>query len=142
IESKQQASQYSNTRLLIAGEWCDATDNRTQAVVNPTTGKQIGHVAHASTKDLDRALKAAAHGFDIWKATPAVERSRIMRRAAVLLRERVEYIATLMTLEQGKPLVESRIETLAGADIIEWFADEGMPVFGRVVPSRSSPNLR
>jgi len=128
---------YPNTQLLIAGQWQDAADGRTLPVHNPATGAEIGRVAHASIADLDRALEAAQKGFETWRDMPALERQKIMRRAAGLMRERAETIAAVLTQEQGKPLAEARIETLAAADIIDWFADEGMRVYGRIVPSRS-----
>jgi succinate-semialdehyde dehydrogenase/glutarate-semialdehyde dehydrogenase len=128
---------YPNTQLLIGGEWTDAQGGATLDVVNPSTGKVIGKVAKASTADLDRALEAAQKGFERWRDVPANERSAIMRRAAALMRERADAIAPLMTQEQGKPLPEARIETLASADIIEWFAEEGRRVYGRIVPSRN-----
>ncbi len=128
---------YVNTQLLIANQWQDAADGRTIAVFNPATGKEIGRVAHAGIADLDRALAAAQKGFEAWRDTSAFERAKTMRRAAALLRERAGEIATLLTQEQGKPLVEAKGEVLAAGDIIDWFADEGMRVYGRVVPSRS-----
>jgi succinate-semialdehyde dehydrogenase/glutarate-semialdehyde dehydrogenase len=128
---------YPNTQLLIDGQWQDAADGRSLAVFNPSTGAEIGRVAHAGKADLDRALAAAQKGFETWRNQPAFERSKAMRRAAALLRERAELIAHLLTQEQGKPLVEAKMETLAGADIIEWFADEGMRVYGRIVPARN-----
>ncbi|MEN9905542.1 MAG: hypothetical protein RLZZ555_2107 [Pseudomonadota bacterium] len=127
---------YPNTQLLIDGKWQDAADGRTLPVMNPATGLEIGRVAHAGIADLDRALAAAQQGFEKWRDMPAIERGRIMRRAAGLMRERAEGIAALLTQEQGKPLAEAKVETLAAADIIEWFADEGMRVYGRIVPSR------
>jgi succinate-semialdehyde dehydrogenase/glutarate-semialdehyde dehydrogenase len=130
-------SSYPDTRLLIANEWQDASGGKTIPVVNPATGQPIGKVAHASIADLDRALAAAQKGFETWRAVPAFERAAIMRRAAQLLRERAGDIARLLTQEQGKPLVEAKGETLAGADIIDWFAAEGMRVYGRIVPSRN-----
>jgi succinate-semialdehyde dehydrogenase/glutarate-semialdehyde dehydrogenase len=130
-------SSYTDTRLLINGEWCDASSGKTLEVLNPATGKVIGKVAHAGIADLDRALAAAQHGFAIWRKVPALERQATMRKAAVLLRERVEEVARLMTMEQGKPFAESRAEVLSAADIIEWFADEGRRVYGRIVPSRN-----
>jgi succinate-semialdehyde dehydrogenase / glutarate-semialdehyde dehydrogenase len=87
--------------------------------------------------DLDRALVAAQQGFEAWRRIPAHERAATMRRAAALLRERVDHIAALLTLEQGKPLAEARTETLSAAGIIDWFADEGLRIYGRVVPSRN-----
>ena len=127
---------YPDTRLLINNEWCDASDGKTIDVVNPATGKTIGKVAHATKKDMDRALEAAQTGFNTWRAMPAIERAGIMRKAAALLRERADAIASLLTQEQGKPLAEAKGEVLAGAGIIEWFADEGLRVYGRIVPAR------
>jgi succinate-semialdehyde dehydrogenase / glutarate-semialdehyde dehydrogenase len=130
-------SSYSDTRLLIAGEWVDAASGKTLDVLNPATGQVIGKVAHAGKADLDRALTAAQKGFEAWRNVPANERAATMRRAAALVRERAGEIAPLLTQEQGKPLAEARGETLAAADIIEWFADEGRRVYGRIVPSRN-----
>ena len=128
---------YPNTQLLIDGQWQDAADGRTLPVFNPATGAEIGRVAHAGIADLDRALAAAQKGFEAWRDVPAIERGRIMRRAAGLMRERADGIAAALTQENGKPLAEAKIETMAAADIIEWFADEGMRVYGRIVPTRN-----
>ena len=130
-------TDYPDTRLLIAGQWCDAASGKTISVVNPSTGGVIGRVAHAGVADLDRALAAAQSGFEAWRRIPAHERAATMRRAAALVRERAADIAPLLTQEQGKPLAEARVEVLASADIIEWFADEGRRVYGRIVPSRN-----
>jgi succinate-semialdehyde dehydrogenase / glutarate-semialdehyde dehydrogenase len=132
-----ESAVYPNVQLHIAGQWRDAEDGRTIPVLNPATEEQIGTVAHASQSDLDTALAAAARGFAIWSQTSAFERAKIMRRAAELIRERAKSIALLMTLEQGKPLFESKTETLLAADIIEWFAEEARRTYGRVVPARA-----
>jgi len=128
---------YPNTQLLIDGQWQDAADGRTLPVYNPASGAEIGRVAHAGIVDLDRALEATQRGFEVWRDRPSLERQKIMRGAAALLRERCDRIARVLTREQGKPLTEARLETLAAADIIDWFADEGMRVYGRIVPSRN-----
>jgi succinate-semialdehyde dehydrogenase/glutarate-semialdehyde dehydrogenase len=130
-------TRYSDTRLLINGKWCDAVSGKTLDVMNPATGQVIGTVAHAGIPDLDAALAAAQRGFEAWRKVPAHDRAAVMRKAAGLLRERAEAIARLMTLEQGKPYAEARMEMMAAADIIEWFADEGRRVYGRIVPSRN-----
>ena len=127
---------YPNTQLFIHGEWRDAAAGETLAVFNPATGKEIGRVAHARQADLDLALTAAQKGFETWRDMPAIERNKIMRKAASLMRERAGDIGKLLTQEQGKPLAEAKGESLAAADIIEWFADEGLRVYGRIVPSR------
>lgn len=133
---------YLDTRLFINGEWRDAADGRTLAVRNPATGEEIGRVAHAGKADLDRALEAAQCGFEIWRDYTPAARSKIMRKAAGLMRERAADIAQLLTQEQGKPLIEARGEALAAADIIEWFAEEGFRVYGRLVPHRTNIAIR
>lgn len=131
------ATHYPDTRLLIGNEWSDALSGKTIDVLNPATGRVIGKVAHAGIPDLDRALIAAQRGFNAWRKVPAHERATTMRRAATLLRERSADIARILTMEEGKPLAEASIEVLASADIIEWFADEGRRVYGRIVPPRN-----
>ena len=135
-------TSYPNTQLYIDGRWQDAAGGRTLAVHNPATGQEIGRVAHASRADLDLALAAAQKGFETWRDTTPAERSKIMRKAAGLLRERATDIARLLTQEQGKPLAEARVEVMAAGDIIEWFAEEGFRVYGRIVPSRGNLAIR
>lgn len=129
---------YPDIQLLIDGVWCKAESGKTIPVVNPATGEQIGTVAHAEKADLDRALAAVEKGFQIWRKTSAFDRSKIMRKAADLLRARAETIAPLLTMEQGKPLIEAKGEALAGADVIDWFAEEGRRAYGRVIPARAA----
>jgi succinate-semialdehyde dehydrogenase/glutarate-semialdehyde dehydrogenase len=133
---------YPDTRLFIGGTWRDAADGRTLAVRNPATGEEIGRVAHAGRDDLDAALAAAQRGFETWRDMMPAARSKIMRAAAAAMRERADAIAQLLTQEQGKPLAEARGEAMAAADIIEWFAEEGFRVYGRIVPHRSNPAVR
>lgn len=129
--------KYTDTLLHIDGEWVEASDKRMIPVRNPASDEIIGRVAHATITDLDRAALSAQRGFETWRNFPAHEREGIMRRAAAILRERADGIAHLMTLEQGKPLAESRLELAAAADVTEWFADEGLRIYGRIVPSRN-----
>jgi len=128
---------YPNTSLFIDGAWSASASGRTISVLNPATAEEIGTVAHASTADLDRALDAAAKGFATWRKVSAFDRSKVMRKAAGLLRDRAEAIAKIVTMEQGKPLAEARMETLIGADVIEWFAEEARRAYGRVIPARA-----
>ena len=128
---------YPNVQLLINNEWRAARGQATIDVHNPADGKVIGTVAKASIADLDDALAAAAKGFEIWRNTPAFERGRLMRAAAALLRERSGDIARMMTLEQGKPLAEAKVEVASASDIIEYFAEEGKRVYGRLVAPRA-----
>jgi succinate-semialdehyde dehydrogenase/glutarate-semialdehyde dehydrogenase len=133
----RRAAMYPDVYLFINGAWGPAGSGKTLPVVNPATGETIGTVAHAETADLDRALAAAEAGFAVWRRMAAYDRSKIMRKAAEILRTRVDSIAPLMTQEQGKPLAEAKVETAFSADIIEWFAEESRRAYGRVVPSRA-----
>jgi succinate-semialdehyde dehydrogenase/glutarate-semialdehyde dehydrogenase len=133
---------YIDTQLFINGQWQAPAEGRTLPVMNPATGKEIGRVAHATRPDLERAVEAARKGFNVWREMLPNERSKIMRKAAALMRERAGEIAPLLTQEQGKPLVEAKAETLAAADVIEWFAEEGFRIYGRIVPSRASVTIR
>uniref|UniRef100_UPI00260E9203 NAD-dependent succinate-semialdehyde dehydrogenase n=1 Tax=uncultured Paracoccus sp. TaxID=189685 RepID=UPI00260E9203 len=133
---------YPNTQLLIAGKWCEGSEGRQLPVYNPATGSAIGAVALADLADLDKALVAADQGFKVWRNTSPLVRAQIMRRAADLLRERAEQIARLITLEQGKPIAQSRVEVAVAADTIDWFADEGRRVYGQIIPPRMAGVLQ
>ena len=133
---------YENVQLLIDGNWAPAAEGGTIPVLNPATGEPIGTVAHAEIPDLDRALAAAARGFDVWRRTSAHERSKIMRRAADLIRERADAIARIMSIEQGKPVAEARGETMLAPDIIDWYAEEGRRAYGRLIPARAGNVLQ
>ena len=128
---------YPSTQLFINGEWRGGVEGKTIEIVDPATEETIGTVAHAMKADLDAALEAVDKGFKVWSEMSAFERSKIMRKAANLLRERVDRIATIMTREQGKPVAEARMEVLAGADTIDWFAEEARRTYGRIVPARA-----
>lgn len=127
----------THTQLLVNGRWTESSSGRRLDVLNPATGAQVGTVAYADESDLAQLADAATTGFRAWRRVPALERATTMRRAAALLRERADHIARLMTLEQGKPLAESRAEVMSGADTIEWFAEEGRRCYGRVVAPRN-----
>ncbi len=129
---------YQNVLLHVGGQWRAAQGGRTIDVVNPATEEVLGTLAHASTADLDEVLDWAAKGFAVWRKLSAHERAKLMRKAADLLRERLDKIAALMTLEQGKPLAEAKTELAGSADVIDWFAEEGRRAYGRVIPARQA----
>jgi succinate-semialdehyde dehydrogenase / glutarate-semialdehyde dehydrogenase len=130
-------SAYPDTQLFIDGKWSPGASGRTIPIENPSTGQTIGQLAYAEKADLDRALAAAAKGFQSWRKVSAHERAKLMRAAASLLRERAESIARLLTLEQGKPIAQARMELAACADIIDWFAGEAPRIYGRLIAARS-----
>jgi len=130
-------SMYPDTQLFIDGEWVDGAGAVTLPVVNPLDGRRIGAVARAEIADLDRAANAAARGFALWRATPAVNRAEILRRAAHVLRRDADETARLMSLEQGKPVAEALGEVQRGAEFIDWMAGEAQRNYGRIVPARA-----
>ncbi|MDP3135527.1 MAG: NAD-dependent succinate-semialdehyde dehydrogenase [Burkholderiaceae bacterium] len=127
---------YPSIHLHIGGAWRAGSLPQTQSVINPATGATIAEYPLASAQDLDAAVASAVKGLAAWRRVAAAERCRLMRKAADLLRTRADEIAALITAEQGKRLSEARLEVLSGADVIEWFAEEGRRCYGRVIPSR------
>ncbi|MEO1177994.1 MAG: NAD-dependent succinate-semialdehyde dehydrogenase [Pseudomonadota bacterium] len=101
----------------------------------------IGRVAKAGTADLNAAVAAADTGFALWRAASPLKRAAVLRGAAELLRARADQIAPIMTLEQGKPIAEAKVEITASAEILEWFAEEARRSYGRIVPSRLDGSL-
>ena len=113
------------TQMYIDGQWCDASNGATLAVINPADESTLAHVAFGGRLDADRAIEAAARAFPAWRALTAYDRAKLLKKTADLIRERADAIARTMTQEQGKPLPEAKGETLATADTFEWFAEEG-----------------
>jgi len=130
-------TEYPDIKLFIAGKWRDGKEGKTLPVIDPATEEEIGRLSVATTPDLDEALASAERGFAVWRDVPAYERYRIMRRAADNLRQRKDDIAWLMTREQGKPLLQSALEVAAGADTVDWFAEEARRTYGQVIPARA-----
>lgn len=122
--------------LFIDGKFCSGSAGRTIPVENPATGEGIGQLAMAETDDIQRAAIAAAQAFPKWKRQLPIERSRILREAAQLIRTRVDRIAATMTAEQGKLIAEATRETLFAADVFDWYAEEGRRIYGETIPSR------
>ncbi|MDE1150537.1 MAG: NAD-dependent succinate-semialdehyde dehydrogenase [Azospirillaceae bacterium] len=134
------SARYPRIQLYIDGAWTDGTAERWTDVINPATEEVIGRVPHASVADLDRALAAAQRGFALWRDTPVAERTRILKTAARILRERSAEIGRIMTLEQGKLVAEATGEAQRVAGTLEWDTEEARRAYGRIIPTE--PNLR
>jgi succinate-semialdehyde dehydrogenase/glutarate-semialdehyde dehydrogenase len=128
-------AHYEPLYLFINGEWIAASERDTAPVINPASLQELGRVPLATGADLEQALQTAKRAFDAWRNTVPAERARILKDSANLIRERAAHIAELLTLEEGKPLEESRDEVLRAAEYFEWFAEEARRIDGRVVPS-------
>lgn len=122
-------------QCYINGEWVDADDKSTMAVHNPADGVQIGTVPRMGAAETKRAIEAAHAAWPAWRAKTAKERAAILRKWYDLMMANQEDLAILMTVEQGKPLTESRGEIAYGASFIEWFAEEAKRVYGDTIPA-------
>jgi len=125
-------------QCFIDGAWADASDGRTIPVVNPADQSVLGTVPSLTKDDVRRAIEAANRALPAWRAMAAKQRAQSIRRWYDLCMAHQEDLAKLLTLEQGKPLKESRGEIAYGASFLEWFAEEAKRVYGDVIPAASS----
>ena len=128
---------YEDLALYINGEFIKGGDRREQDIINPANMQVLGKLPHATRDDLDRALAAASKAFQGWRFTSPLERGKVLRRVAELIRERSPAIARNITLDQGKPLAEALQEVQTCAEHAEWHAEECRRIYGRVIPPRS-----
>lgn len=135
-------TSYPEVHLLIDGVWCNGTGKQSIEVLDPGNEQVLGKVTHAEIADLDRALEASERGFKVWCKVPANQRANLMRKAANILAERSNDIATIISMEHGKPLREARGEMEKAVDLINYFADEAVRTYGRIIPSRVSGVLQ
>ncbi len=126
--------EFLKQQCYVNGEWIDADDRATFEVTNPADGSVLGTVPRLGADETRRAIDAAAAAMPTWRALTGKERAAILRRWHDLMIEHADDLALLMTLEQGKPITESRGEIVYAASFIEWFAEEAKRVYGDVIP--------
>jgi succinate-semialdehyde dehydrogenase / glutarate-semialdehyde dehydrogenase len=119
----------------VGGEWIDAAGVDTIPVFDPATGTQIGTVPALGAAETRLAIAAADGAWGGWRALPAAERANLLMRWHDLMIDNLEDLAIIMTVEQGKPLAESRGEIRYGASFVKWFAEEGRRVDGDIIPA-------
>jgi len=125
-------------QCYIDGQWTDAHSAQSISVINPANGMKIGEVPNMGAAEAKAAVDAAETAFKSWRHTTAKQRAVMLRKLADLMIENQEDLAALMTLEQGKPLLESRGEIAYAASFFEWFAEEGKRMYGDVIPQHQS----
>ncbi|MDH3918053.1 MAG: NAD-dependent succinate-semialdehyde dehydrogenase, partial [Rhodospirillales bacterium] len=125
-------------QCYIDGAWVDAETGETIEVTNPATGDVLGTIPKLGASETRRAIEAAERAWPAWRAITAKERATVLRRWFDLMIENQEDLAVLMTLEQGKPLAESRGEIAYGAGFVEWFAEEAKRVYGDTIPAHQA----
>ena len=128
---------YSKYGQFIDGRWQASSNKETYDVINPATEEIIGKASKASANDIDKALKSAEKGFEVWKKYSPWDRAAIIRKIADKIRKKNNELAKWMTLETGKPLAEGLAEVSGSADIFEWNAEETKRIYGQTVESRS-----
>jgi succinate-semialdehyde dehydrogenase/glutarate-semialdehyde dehydrogenase len=123
----------TDLQLFIDGVWKSGEGREAHAVVNPVDAQPIADLPFATKADLDEALAASERAWPEWRSTDVEKRGAILHKTAQLLRERAEHIGRIMTQEQGKPLVESRSEVLASAQLFDWYAEDAKRDYGRTL---------
>jgi len=132
---------YEKFGQFINGEWVKSSSGETYDVINPANEEIIGKASKANSDDIQKAIKSAAKGLEIWKNTSPWERSKILRKISELIRQKVDVLSKWMTLEVGKPLSEGPGEVNGAADIFEWNSEETKRIYGEINQSRF-PNTR
>ncbi len=122
------------TRAYVAGEWVEADDGSTFAVVNPARGDVICEVPNLGRAETARAIKAAQTAMKDWAAHTAKERAVVLRKWFDLLIANQDDLGTILCAEMGKPLAEAKGEIAYGASFIEWFGEEAKRVYGETIP--------
>lgn len=130
-----QKLSFKHDANYIDGKWAPADSGKTLEVTDPATGEVLGLVPNSGRAETRRAIEAAEKAFPAWRARTAADRAAILLRLADLIRANQEDLAVLLTLEQGKPLAESRGEIGMSAAYIQWFAEEARRIYGDTIPS-------
>jgi len=123
-------------QCFINGEWVNANNNEKIEVNNPATLEIIGSVPNCGKEETNYAISKAFDAWKNWRGKTALDRSTILRKWNDLILENQEDLARIMTIEQGKPLQESKGEIVYGASFVEWFAEEAKRVYGDIIPDR------
>ncbi|APQ12460.1 betaine-aldehyde dehydrogenase [Pseudomonas oryzihabitans] len=132
-------ARFAEQQLYIGGRYVAATSGATFETLNPATGEVLAKVQRASRADVDKAVEAAAAGQKVWAAMTAMQRSRILRKAVDILRERNDELALLETLDTGKALSETQaVDIVTGADVLEYYAGLIPALEGEQIPLRET----
>ncbi|WP_445819156.1 NADP-dependent succinate-semialdehyde dehydrogenase [Alcaligenes sp. SDU_A2] len=132
-----QRKDLFRQQCFVNGQWQDADSGQTLDVHNPATGQSLGTVPRMGADETRRAIESARQAWAGWRAKTAQQRSVILRRWFELMMAHQDDLATLMTLEQGKPLAEAKGEIAYAASYFEWYAEEGKRAYGDVIPAAS-----
>ena len=127
---------YEKFGQFIDGKWQKSSGGETYDVLNPATEEVIGKASKANKEDINKALRSAEKGLEIWKNTPPWERAKVIRKISELIRKKVDTLSKWLTLEVGKPLAEAAGEIGGAGDIFEWNSEETKRIYGQSLQSR------
>src|SRR2546429_4575168 len=116
---------YTDLALYIDGKWVNGGGRKGEDVLNPATGKPLAHLPHAGKADLDEALEAAKRGFALWRANPAYDPAKNIRKAPHPMRDRPDLISKELVQEQGKEYAEARVAVNTTSHNTHWHPEEG-----------------
>jgi acyl-CoA reductase-like NAD-dependent aldehyde dehydrogenase len=125
-------------KQYIKGDWSDAANGGTSAVVNPASEESLRTVPFGNAEDCTAAIEAAEAALPAWSRATPYERGAILGKASRIMRERLDDLARTTVMESGKPSAEAHREWMVSADLFEWFGEEGKRAYGRIIPSRSA----
>ncbi|MBE8167971.1 MAG: aldehyde dehydrogenase family protein, partial [Shewanella sp.] len=126
------------SKCYINGCWVDSPENQFTDVINPALLQTIASVPNLSGRETHDAINAAEVALKSWCKRTAVERSDVLKKWFVLIKDNIDDLAMLITLEQGKPLQEAQGEVKYAASFIEWFAEESKRVYGEIIPQHQT----
>ena len=129
------------SHMFINGEEVSSRSGKVEIIYNPANQEPVAEVSMGSRQDAKIALEAAKQAFPLWSKTSSQERGRVLHAAAVLVRERADGIAQLLTKEQGKPLKNARMEVMSSADVLDYYAEEGKRNYGEWIVSPHSRSI-
>lgn len=132
------SADYPRIEIIIGGKRIGPEDRVARSVINPATGAELGTMPAITAAELEQAVQVSQAAFEHWRDRPALDRSAILRRFADLLRRDEAQIARHLTLDMGKPLAEALAEVRSAADYVDWHAEEGRRVYGRIIPARAA----
>ena len=129
-------AEFPRVEIVIGGKRIGPEGRTSRPIFNPATGEELAQMPVITPAELDASVLSAEAAFQSWKSRSALDRSGILRRFADLLRKNESSIARNITLDMGKPLLEATLEVRAAADYVDWHAEEGRRIYGRIIPAR------
>jgi succinate-semialdehyde dehydrogenase / glutarate-semialdehyde dehydrogenase len=135
---EQEMAERHHVDLYIDGKWQPAMAGGKIDILDPATEEVVATASQAERADVEAAIEAAHRAWPAWRQVSAWDRSKLIRKAAMLLEERIDKIARLLTLETGKPLAQSKGEIVSAVELMDWYADEARRIFGQTIPGRTA----